>query len=246
MPSNQASTSNVRLLLKIVTCSAIGAFSLLITVTAAANLISSRDCLPQHKYVKRPPPIQYSFPQAPGVVIVDDVIHGNFTPISPATDPCAEPPGPNIGDSLTEHFESTVRGRVMIPAFSLNSPFFAPADVRVMLTLSGQNGNTRTFDTEMLQLDISGGTLPVGTIIRESPTLASLGQTMITDIGSGLFEISSFFDIFTELSLDGGQTFVPAERSAHVELVPEPGTLALLCAGLALLGFGRGRARKFR
>ena len=40
--------------------------------------------------------------------------------------------------------------------------------------------------------------------IRESPTLASLGETYIMDIGGGLYDIDSFFDVFTELSVDGG------------------------------------------
>jgi len=50
----------------------------------------------------------------------------------------------------------------------------------------------------MLQLSLqSAGPIQV----RESPTLQSTGQTTITDQGSGLVRIDSFFDVFTELSL---------------------------------------------
>lgn len=99
------------------------------------------------------------------------------------------------------------------------------------------------FDTEMLSMNLSGGTLPPGVMIRESPTLPSLGHTTITDIGGGLYQIDSFFDVFTELSTDGGLSWMPSNNGAgHVELVPEPTSLSLLAAGLVgMMGFIRRR-----
>jgi hypothetical protein len=50
-----------------------------------------------------------------------------------------------------------------------------------------------------------------------------------------MFHIDSFFDVFTELSVDGGQTWMPSASSVRVNLVvPEPASIAL--AGLALIG----------
>ena len=88
----------------------------------------------------------------------------------------------------------------------------------------------------MLQLNLVG--LPPGMMLRESPTLQSPGLTQITDQGGGVFRIDSFFDIFTELSMDGGQSWTPGIGPLHIELnssasVPAPGTLALLGIGLA-------------
>jgi hypothetical protein len=103
------------------------------------------------------------------------------------------------------------------------------------------------FDTEMLQLDLSGGTLPPGVMIRESPTLQSTGQTRLTDIGGGNYRIHSFFDVFTELSLDGGQQWFPSDGPLHLEGVPEPSTLTLAglglvaCAAMAIRRVRRGR-----
>lgn len=113
---------------------------------------------------------------------------------------------------------------------------------------------TGTFDTEMLQLDLQG-TSPLGPfMIRESPTRQSLGRTTITDIGGGLYHIDSFFDVFTELSIDGGVTWMEgtdemgAPSAGHVELfehgtvIPEPTSMSLLAAGLVgMMGFIRRR-----
>lgn len=94
----------------------------------------------------------------------------------------------------------------------------APAQVTVKVTNMGSAGGTTTFDTEMLQLDISGGSLPPAIRLRESPTRPSLGQTKERP-GAGGFYIDSFFDIFTELSLDGGQTWMPSDNGAgHVQM----------------------------
>jgi hypothetical protein len=111
----------------------------------------------------------------------------------------------------------------------------------------GKLGNTTgTFNTEMLSLNLSG-TSPFGPfMIRESPTLPSLGQTAITDIGGGLFRIDSFFDVFTELSVDGGATWMPdSQGPAHINLVsvPEPSVCALAGLGAGLFAL-RGNKRR--
>jgi hypothetical protein len=86
-------------------------------------------------------------------------------------------------------------------------------------------------------------------MLRESPTLPSLGTTTVASQPGGVFHIDSFFDIFTELSLDGGQTWIPADNSIRVSgsgnVAPEPSTMALVVIGGSLLGW-RANARTGR
>jgi hypothetical protein len=83
-----------------------------------------------------------------------------------------------------------------------------PADAKKFFRVrAGQPGFT-FYDTEMLELYITGGNLPAGMMIRESPTLASTGKTAISPATGGGYIIDSFFDVFTELSMDYGVTWL--------------------------------------
>jgi hypothetical protein len=85
----------------------------------------------------------------------------------------------------------------------------------------GKVGNTTgTFDTEMLSMSLSGSVGGFDIQIRESPTLPSLGQTVITDLGGGLYQIDSFFDVFMEMSVDGGPWMPQLTPAVHMVLVP--------------------------
>ncbi len=106
-------------------------------------------------------------------------------------------------------------------------PITCTATTTMKVTFVSSSAFTRVFDTEMLQLDLSGGTLPTGVILRESPTIASTGQIASTDIGGGLYRISSFFDVFTELSTDNGNSWQPNENHARIDLQDENAAAAI-------------------
>ncbi len=102
----------------------------------------------------------------------------------------------------------------------------ALANVSLLITHSEDAGGIQHYDTEMLSLTFTGGDLPPGVSFRESPTRRSTGQTTIRQIQSPTgplrHGISSFFDIWTDVSLDGGQTWSSADSAAHVVAVGPP------------------------
>ena len=155
-------------------------------------------------------------------------------------------PGPGTPADEIEDFGSTLNAMLQVKVGGVNQGPLQPitANGPVQTIVFGKIGNTTgTFATEMLALSLSGNG-PLGPImIRESPTLQSTGQTKITDIGGGLYQIDSFFDVFTELSIDGGASWLPSTNGAgHVVLVPEPTSMSLLALGAAsVAGFIRRR-----
>ena len=75
------------------------------------------------------------------------------------------------------------------------------------------------YDTEILRLDARGNLGPMAFMIRESPTKASVGRTSIRQIQPGPYAIGSFFDVFTEISFDGGQSWTPADTEVPMDLM---------------------------
>ncbi|MFA6187312.1 MAG: PEP-CTERM sorting domain-containing protein [Phycisphaerae bacterium] len=86
------------------------------------------------------------------------------------------------------------------------------------------------YATEMLSLNIGGP----GFILRESPTLASIGGTTIGTVPGG-FAIDSHFNVYLQLSTDGGLSWTEASSALSVSTIPEPATLLLIGLGGLLL-----------
>lgn len=104
------------------------------------------------------------------------------------------------------------------------------------------DGSTSFYDTEMLSLSLEGVYPSIGAFkIRESPTLPSLGKYSVETLPSGQYHIDSFFDVFTELSLDGGESWIPSQGPSHLTIVPEPSAIVLLALGALLAALGRRR-----
>ncbi len=198
--------------------------ALVLAAPARAQVVTSNPGLPvtYPDGVYRTPDQVHADFHGPGLAIVlTNIEHRPFAPAQVHTN------GPNE----QEDFNSEMVGMV-----NVNGGPFQPAQGTGPVTTEvfGKAGNTTgTFNTEMLALNLSG-TSPFGPfMIRESPTLASTGQTSITDLGGGLYRIDSFFDVFTELSIDGGNTWMPSDGPAHVVLTPTPEPSVCVLAGVA-------------
>jgi len=135
---------------------------------------------------------------------------------------CGPPPPSSPGASTTLQFDAAADF-----AASVNGGAPTPGQVlahwTMLVRFNHQSGSTLFFDTEILQLQLSGATLPLGAMIRESPTLASVGQTTIESLGGGNFRIDSFFDVFFELSLNGGISWVPELNGPGLLTLAGPG-----------------------
>lgn len=146
-------------------------------------------------------------------------------PVAPATAVWA------AGASFSAFTTMSFFGGPTLPSFNPGEPAAAS------ITGLADTPPLHTYSTEMLSLNLGG--LPFGAMIRESPTLASTGGHTIVDTPP--FQITSFFDVFTELSLDSGATWIPATGPVHIQN-PEPGSLALIVCAAPLICRRRRRA----
>ena len=130
--------------------------------------------------------------------------------------PC-NPPPTAIGQSDIHTYASTASFELSEDGGTSWIPAQSPAEITIKITKTGETETEEFFDTEMLALNLSGGTLPQGVQIRESPTKASTGETRI-QANTGEFLISSFFDVFTEISIDPAQGYVAAIQPININL----------------------------
>jgi len=89
------------------------------------------------------------------------------------------------------------------------------AHLTIHYTTTSDNGTLKYVDAEILSMNVSGGSFPAGVQFRESPTLVSGGQ-LSSEVWQGALNLHADLDVYTELSLNGGQTWTPANSVMHM------------------------------
>ena len=213
--------------------------ALAFSVPSLAGVVVSDPRLPPVAGVYRTPAdVHADYAAGGNVLSLQNILHYGFSNVVIS----------NLPPNEREQFDSILEGDAL-----LNGSFVGHLAVNAAvdtLVFNKSGLTTGTFQTEMLALSLTASTTVGPVMIRESPTLASTGMTTVAALGGGQYRIDSFFDVFTELSFDGGQSWIPSTGPARVELVPEPSSLILLLCGLLAVGWAvrrradrRGRIR---
>jgi len=106
-------------------------------------------------------------------------------------------------------------------------------------------GQLGTFNAQITAFTFTGTFNGHAIGVMQNPNIATTGQTTILPIRDNVYEVSSFFDVFAQLSIDNGP-FVPGpERHAELHELPEPGSVSLMVVGLVgLAGLARSTRRR--
>ena len=100
------------------------------------------------------------------------------------------------------------------------------------------NMDLGTFPSSLTELDLTGMFNGHSLEVILNPNVTSMGPTTVEPAAvslspDGEFQITSFFDVFSEISIDHG-AFVPGPpRTFTLNTVPEPGSISLLAFGVA-------------
>ncbi len=95
-----------------------------------------------------------------------------------------------------------------------------PGTLAVTITNNGPIGSLTSYGMEMLSMNNSDSSFFGPVFIRESPTKQSLGRHTIQPDPRG-YRVSSFFDVFTEISFNGTDWF-PANNSIRLQAIMPP------------------------
>jgi len=189
--------------------------------------------------IRRLPPNSSEYTFSPAVSLISglQITGENLFPTSGIMLPDS-PGGTNAG---------TFGGRLKLDGFNSGSSFTSFFDVFVDINIEKVSdsttflapGNVESFQVQMVSMGDASAAQPVQ--IRLDPGLQSSGTTTVTDTGKD-FKIDSFFDVFTDISIDGGQTWVPTTpQRGTLNSTPEPSSAVAILACASVFALRRRR-----
>lgn len=136
---------------------------------------------------------------------------------------------PGYGDMIIFSMESMATFEFSSDSGSSFQPHNAGCMLMCRAIHALDSAGREYFPTEILQMQLQGGSLPPTTIVRESnlPPDSSTGLLTFREVPGG-YQIASFFDVFTELSVDGGMSWLPDDEETTVLYADGPAVLPVL------------------
>ncbi|WP_347985802.1 PEP-CTERM sorting domain-containing protein [Methylomonas sp. AM2-LC] len=141
----------------------------------------------------------------------------------------------NEVDTLSTHFVG------FLDAFGSNTAFSLDGITQVTVMGRSSASPLGSFLTQITSMDLTGVAGGHTIELKLDPTASSTGISTISPNGTGQFNISSFFDVVIDLSIDGAP-LTPPSSGTNTNLataVPEPSTFILM--GMGFLGLIRSR-----
>jgi hypothetical protein len=104
--------------------------------------------------------------------------------------------------------------------------------------------DTGLWATDITAFSLSGTALSQTVTMAQDPDNASTGATSVTSNGDGTYLVTSFFDMFVDLSLSSDPVQTADTGPIYFDVsVPEPSTLALLAVPVFALAVLRRRPK---
>jgi len=141
-------------------------------------------------------------------------VHGGFT--------SATAPPTTVGQTVRSEYTATFVGELTLEppavASSETHGLALPARMAETITLARESGGTRTYDTELVTFELQGTGMPSGIMVRESSGQASTGVTTVTALSGGQSRVETYYDVWLDVSLDGGLTWTQADAAVRMTL----------------------------
>ena len=143
--------------------------------------------------------------------------HGVFT--------TQEKPPARQGQSATIRYGSVFRGELTLntPHVQRSRTYAIEDPIRIterVIAESVTRSGTE-YATELTGLTFEGADFPNRVQMRERPRRRSVGHTSIRREGSGKFRIEARYEVWLEVSLDGGRSWHLADNAVSMQLRPE-------------------------
>lgn len=142
--------------------------------------------------------------------------HGVFTgSVSPPSE---------VGQSVLSTYLATFVGELVlrppVAESMVTHALTVQAQMAERITLSETRGSAQIFQTELVTFELRGSGMPDNILVREGSELASAGVTTVTAVSGGLNRVESYYDVWLEISLDGGRSWHQAQNAVRMTLRP--------------------------